>query len=326
MKKELISIIVPIYNVEKYLENCINSIINQTYKNIEILLIDDGSTDSSSKICDELSKEDSRIRVFHKKNGGLSSARNYGLDRMKGEYVTFVDSDDTIEKDYIEYMYNLIQKYNVSLSIIPYNVVVNELKKYSIGSNYKEEKLTTEECLKRMLLEQGFTITACAKLYKKELFNKVRFPLNKLCEDNGTTYKTILLCDNIAYGNISKYNYFKRANSIMTSNFNMRKLDLLELTDIMCSDIEKVYPNISEACINRRIHSRFSILRQMVNCKLNKEEDIKEKEIIRYLKNNKSIVFKNKTFNKRDKIAMLSLLLGKNIFKFCWVIYDKIKN
>ncbi len=325
-KEALVSIIVPVYNVEKYIKTCLDSIINQTYKNIEILLIDDGSTDNSGKICDEYSKKDKRIKVFHKENGGLSSARNYGIDRAKGDYLTFIDSDDTLELDYIEYLYNLIKKYNTDLSICPYIVIINETKKYDFGKKYSEETLSTEEALKRMLCEEGFTVSACAKLYKKELFDDIRYPLNKLCEDNGTTYKIIMKCNKIAYGNESKYNYFKRPNSIMTSKFNMKRLDLIELTDIMCSDIEKKYPNIINACDKRRIHSRFSILRQMITCKLNKEEKQKQKEIIKYLRKNKRKILKNKEFDKRDKLAILSLMLGKFVFKISWNVYDKIRN
>ena len=326
MNKALVSIIVPVFNVENYMKKCLDSVINQTYKNIEILLIDDGSKDSSGKICDEYSKKDKRIKIFHKENGGLSSARNYGIEKATGEYLTFIDSDDTLEVDYIEYLYNLITKYDTDLSICPYTVIINETKKYDFGKKYKEEVLNTEQALTRMLCEEGFTVSACAKLYKKELFDDIRYPLNKLCEDNGTTYKTIMKCNKIAYGNESKYNYFKRPNSIMTSKFNIKRMDLIELTDIMCNDIEKKYPSIINACDKRRIHSRFSILRQMINCDLNKEEKEKQKEIIKYLKKNKRKVFKNKEFNKRDKAAILSLMLGKHAFKISWNIYDKIRN
>ena len=325
-EKALISVIVPVYNVEKYIEKCLDSIINQTYKNIEILLIDDGSTDSSGKICDDYSKQDKRIKVFHKENGGLSSARNYGVDKSKGEYLTFIDSDDIIELDYIDYLFGLIKKYDVELSICPYTVIINNTKKYNFGKNNIEELMDTERCLKRMLCEEGFTVSACAKMYKKSLFDDIKFPVNKLCEDNGTTYKLMFKCDNIAYGNISKYNYFKRPNSIMTSKFNIKRMDLLDLTDTMCDDIEKKYPNIIDACNKRRVHARFSILRQMTNCELTEDERLKQKEIVKYLKQNRKKIFINKVFDKRDKMAMLSLLFGHKTFELCWNVYDRIRN
>ena len=126
MDNELISIVIPIYNVEKYIEKCLDSVIKQTYKNIEIILVDDGSPDNCGKICDSYANNDKRIQVIHKENGGLSDARNVGIERANGKYITFVDSDDYIELDYIEYLYTLIKKYNTKISFCKVNVVFNE--------------------------------------------------------------------------------------------------------------------------------------------------------------------------------------------------------
>ena len=115
-KQDLISVIVPVYNVENYLKRCLDSIINQTYQNIEIILIDDGSTDNSGNLCEDYKKIDNRIKVVHKTNGGLSDARNTGIKKAKGKYITFVDSDDYVEYDYVEYLYNLIKKYDTNIS------------------------------------------------------------------------------------------------------------------------------------------------------------------------------------------------------------------
>lgn len=322
MDEKLISIIVPIYNVEKYLNGCINSVLKQTYKNIEILLIDDGSTDDSKIICDEYAKKDTRIKVVHKKNGGLSDARNVGIEKANGKYITFIDSDDDIKEDYIEYLYQLLFKNNTRMSIAAYTVISHN-KMINIGLEYKEEVLSTEKCLERLLCEEGFTISSCAKLYEKSLFDNVRFPVGKLNEDNGTTYKLIMQCEKIAYGSRSVYNYYKRENSIMTSDFNERKLDLIELTEQMCNAIDNKYPNLKESTEKKRITSRFSILRQMLNTKSADKEKIKEIE--NYIKSRKKEILKNKKMGKRDKIALVSLLFGKNFFSFSWNIYSKIK-
>lgn len=128
MEEKLISIIVPVYNVEKYLKECIDSVISQTYKNLEIILVDDGSTDKSGEICDEYSKKDSRIKVIHKENGGLSDARNVALDIAKGEYIGFVDSDDYVEKDMFETLYKLAEEHNTEISSISfYKTLENEI-------------------------------------------------------------------------------------------------------------------------------------------------------------------------------------------------------
>lgn len=320
---ELVSVVVPIYKVEKYLKNCIDSILNQTYYNMEIILVDDGSPDNCGKICNEYANKDKRIKVIHKKNGGLSDARNIGIENATGNYITFVDSDDDIEKEYIEYLYNLLKKNNTKMSIATYTIISGK-KKINIGHGYKEKKLTTIECLDNMLCENGFSISVCAKLYDIRLFDKIRFPVGKLNEDNGTTYKLILQCDEIAYGNKSIYNYYKRENSIMTSQFEIKKFDLLELTDKMCDEIENIYPVLKDSTDKKRITSRFSILRQMLIGKY--EDKNKIEEIEDYILKRKNIILKDSKMSTRDKIALLILLiLGKKIFSFSWKIYCKIK-
>lgn len=324
MEKDLISIIIPVYKVEKYLKNCVESVIAQTYQNIEIILVDDGSPDKCPAICDEYAKRDSRIKVIHKQNGGLSDARNVGIEHAKGKYITFIDSDDNVSNDYIEYLYELLMKHNTKMSIATHTVVSNK-KRINFGNGYTEKVLTTEECLDRMLCEQGFSVSAWAKLYSKELFNELRFPKGKLNEDNGTTYKLILQCDKIAYGNKNIYNYYKRENSITTSKFNLKKMDLIELTDKMCDEIDAKYPNLKNSTDKKRVTSRFSILRQMLVNKLSEEEKLTEKEIEKYIKQRKKQILKNNKMSKRDKIALITLMMGKVFFAFSWKVYCKLK-
>ena len=323
---DLITVVIPIYNVDKYLEKCVESVINQTYKNIEIILVDDGSTDESGKICDDYKEKDSRIEVIHKKNGGLSDARNFGIEQATGKYITFIDSDDIVEKDYIEYLYNLIKKYNSEISICAYSILMESGKKIDNGKGYCEEKLTKLEALDRMLNEKGYSVSACAKLYDVELFKNVRYPIGKLCEDNGTTYKLFDKADTIAYGNESKYYYFKRKGSIMLSSFNEKKFDMIELTDEMCDYIDSKYPELKDTTERRRLYSRFNVLRQMV-CSKKLDDNLikKENEIIEWIKVRKKEILKNPKSSKRDKIAIICLCIGKGFFKIVWNFYEKIK-
>lgn len=324
MEKDLISIIIPVYNVEKYLRNCLDSVLAQTYKNIEIILVDDGSTDGCSEICDEYAKKDSRIKVIHKEYEGVSEARNVGLEQVKGKYIAFVDSDDTVSTDYIEYMYRLLVENNTKMVIATHTVVSNK-KRINFGDGYTEKVLTTEEALDRMLCENGFYIAVWAKLCDKELFDNIKFPKGKINEDNLVTPKLILQCEKIAYGNKSIYNYNKRKNSITMSKFNLSKMDLIELTDEMCDEIESKYPNLKDSTNKKRVTSRFSVLRQMALVKLNEQEKILEKEIVKYIKQRKNEILKNDKTSKRDKIALIALMIGKSFFTFSWKVYSKIK-
>lgn len=215
----LITVIVPIYNVENYLKKCLNSIINQQYKKLEILLIDDGSTDLSGKIADEYAVKDNRIKVVHKENGGLSDARNYGLKIMTGEYVTFIDSDDYVTEDYISYMYGLLEKTNfkASLALCSLINVYSSTDRLQDNGNQTEVVLSGKKCIEMMCYHDLVDTCAYAKLGKRELYTNDFFPKGKLFEDIGSTYKLFLQCDKVACGFKGKYYYVIRPNSIVTS-------------------------------------------------------------------------------------------------------------
>lgn len=319
---ELITIVIPIYNVEKYISRCIDSVINQTYQNIEIILIDDGSPDNCPLICDDYQKMDKRIKVIHKENGGLSDARNVGIKNATGKYITFIDSDDYIENDYIEYLYSLIRKYHTNISICA-NYLIKKNKTKSSGTGYKEMILEQKECIKRMLLNHGFSVSAWSKLYNISLFKDIEYPKGKIFEDNGTTYKLIMKCKNIAYGEKAKYCYIIRDDSITTSNFNEKKMALIELTDEMCDAIDNKYIDLSDYTTLKKIESRFSILRLMIfDKKYGKGKEIND--IISYIKSNWKFILNNKLVPLRDRIAMIILFGGTNAFKITFWIYSKI--
>lgn len=323
MENSKISIIIPIYNVEKYLKKCLDSVVKQTYTNLEIILVNDGSTDNSKSIAEKYVKNDERVILINKENGGLSDARNYGIERATGKYITFIDSDDEITEDYVEYLMNLIKKYNTDISIASYRLVCKN-KSFDYGKNYKEEKITGKECLKRMLLDEGFTVSAWAKMYKADLFDNVKYPVGKIYEDNGTTYKLIMQCKEIAYGPKAIYMYYKRNGSITSGKFNDLKYSILEFSDEMGEKVLEKYPDLISEVERKKIESRFCVLRQM-DKHLNIEQKKKQKEIIVYLKSKvKQIVF-NSCFDKREKIAIISLCFGKKIFYFTWKLYSYIK-
>ena len=184
MNKPLISIILPVYNVSAYLEKCLDSVLSQDYENLEIILVDDGSTDESPEICDRYKEKDNRITVIHKENGGLSDARNAGSSMAHGEYITFVDSDDSIQSEYVSYLYSLIEKYHTKMSLCTHTVVFEDgsVQVYGDGS---DEVLDSKECIRRMLYHDVIDTSAWAKLYHRDLVKKIPYPVGMQYEDIG---------------------------------------------------------------------------------------------------------------------------------------------
>lgn len=324
IQKELISVVIPVYNVELYLKKCINSVLQQTYKNIEIILVNDGSTDNCKNLCDEFKSLDSRVKVFHKENGGLSDARNYGIKHASGYYITFIDSDDYVKNDFIEKLYNSITYNKCDIAICSHeDLYPNRVKKYNLRGNCINEKVMgKEEALKHMLYKDGYDVSAWAKLYKKSLFKEILFPKGRLFEDAATTYKLILLSEKIVYVNYIGYEYVIRKNSISNEGFNKKKFDLILSTNEMCDEIDKVFPKLKDATIRRRVYANFSTLRFMKNIpsKYNKEIDNIVNTINKYRMN----VLLNKNASKRDKCAILSLVFGKKVFFYMWDVYSYI--
>ena len=228
MKEELISIIVPVYKVEEYLTECIESIINQSYKNLEIILVDDGSPDNCGQICDEYAKKDNRIKVIHKENGGLSSARNAGLDIATGEYISFIDSDDYVAENFIEKLYVLCIDNDAEISVCDFvkfehKAVIKEIEEII-------EKCTSREMQIRMFSKEYVkTVVVWNKLYKRDVYKNLRFPLGKINEDEFITYKAFYDTNkNIVVTNEALYFYRYNENSIMGKKYNIKRLDVLE--------------------------------------------------------------------------------------------------
>lgn len=227
--EELISIIIPVFKVEKYIRRCVDSIIKQSYKNIEIILVNDGSPDKCGEICDQYANEDKRVKVLHKKNGGLSEARNSGIEVATGKYVTFIDSDDWIHESYLNTLYSLIINHNGDISVCNLIEVINyhkdkmiENEKVNVYSNLEAIEQLTGSNYSQM-------VVACGKLYRKSLFDNINFPVNKIHEDEYTTYKLFYAAYKIVVTNSELYYYFQREGSITKSEFNIRnRIDAFE--------------------------------------------------------------------------------------------------
>ena len=218
---EKISVIVPVYNAGDYLKQCLDSILQQTYTNLEILLINDGSTDDSAQICEEYKAKDSRIRVYHKENGGVSSSRNISLELVSGTYLLFVDCDDWLYENHVEKLYHLLKKTDSDIAIGNFTEFHEDSSNflfYLTPTDYFEQTYTPFEWFdnqyrSEFCLSQCFTVP-WAKLYKRSLFDNISYPMDKKVEDDFTTYKIYLLADKIAFMNEPIYYHRKRNTSI----------------------------------------------------------------------------------------------------------------
>ena len=242
MKNDLISIIIPVYKVEKYLEKCIESVLNQTYTNLQIILVDDGSPDNCGKICDEYAKKDSRIEVIHKANGGLSDARNVGISKAKGRYIGFVDSDDYIKENMYEILLNLIKKYDADVSICNLYDVIDG-NEYIRNKENGIQEYSRLDILKEVLLDKNIQSYAWNKLYKKELFDEVKYPIGKKYEDIGTTFYIFEKCNKIVVTSEPEYYYLKRSDSLVN---NVTESTVFDYMELILQRYLYIYDNIKE--------------------------------------------------------------------------------
>lgn len=246
--KANISVIIPVYNVEKYLSECLDSVVNQTYKKLQIILVDDGSTDSSGKICDVYAEKDNRITVVHQKNAGAGAAKNTGLDLVKGDYFSIIDSDDYIELDMYEKMVNSLEKYNADIvQCLFRNVFVNDSfdRKYKIKSNYPKV-LTSKRFLKEYLYDWKYAIFA-NKVFKSSLLKDIRFPVGRKIDDEFFTYK--LVCNAKKVVNIDNilYNYRMRKTSVMNENDTDRLIyDRIDCFIERYNYVSDIYPSLKK--------------------------------------------------------------------------------
>lgn len=317
-----VSIIVPAFNVEKYIAKCLNSILKQTYKDYEVLIINDGSTDNTPVICEQFAKQHPEITIFNKKNGGLSSARNYGIKKARGKYVTFIDSDDYIEPTYLYTLIDDITANNCEISMVKHNIVYPH-KTINTGTHTRI-KLDSQECLKKMLYGDDVDVSAWAKLYEKNLFTNIEYPNNRLFEDSATTYLLIDKANKIFLNSTPLYNYIIRNDSITNKSFNKNNLDLIEATFQMTSYIESKYPMLKQACERRNIYAHLSVFRKIALADNNTINKSYGKKVFSYIKDNRKKVLRDKFIPKRDRIA-LRFANNYTTFRIINILYEKLR-
>lgn len=240
--KPLVSVIVPVYNVEKYICGCITSILSQTYKNLQVILVDDGTPDNSGKICDEFAQKDDRVLVIHKENGGLSSARNAGLDAAKGKYIMFIDSDDYIVDNAVEILVEECEKYDTDF--VQFDTIHTTCPEYSpqhASENYGIEMLTDlRQMYWKMYKTLGPGVSACTRLHKKDLFDELRFKEGIIHEDDHFTLYALQKAKSGLYLDAKLYYYVIHENSILTSQFSKKNLDVLYVLKCRIQEFQKL--------------------------------------------------------------------------------------
>lgn len=301
MEQDLISIIVPVYNVQEYLKNCINSILNQSYKNIEIILVDDGSTDESSSICDLYVKKDNRIKVIHKENGGLSDARNMGIKSVRGKYITFVDSDDYLDENYVKVLYILITENNSDIACSRMKKT-DSLNDKIINKNEKINIYNSIDAIKEILYQRNIDNSAPSKLFKKDLFENILFPVGYAFEDLDTMYKLFLQANKIVSTTNNYYLYYQRQGSILHTVKDKTINDLLTIIDNMNKNLIS-YGELKAPLMARTLNANFYIYNRSTN------KDIKENSK-KYIIENRKKVLKDSNISKKTKYGIIISLVS----------------
>lgn len=317
MNKPLISVIVPCYNVEQYLPRCVNSILDQTYSNLEIWLVDDGSPDNCGSLCDDYAKKDNRIRVIHKPNGGLSDARNVAIDQATGEWITFVDSDDYIAKDYVETLYSLVVKYDCEVSVAWFSIFYEGQDPKTPSHPCIEEKMEPMSAVEQMFYQEKFDTSAWAKLYHRKLFEKgIRYPKGLLYEDLPTTYLLMLESKGVAFTNKVIYYYLLRASSIEGAYSPKKIKSGLAVTALMDSHSDILKP-LEKAYRCRKLSLYYHLL--IPTPKGAEGRDI----MVDYIKKNRRKVLIDHRARKKARMAAFLSYFGLDIVKLVFSFVNK---
>ena len=321
---ELISIIVPVYKVEQYLIKCVSSLQAQTHSNIEIILVDDGSPDKCGEICDRLKEADSRIRVIHKQNGGLSDARNAGLDVAQGEYVGFVDSDDWVEPEMYEKMLSSLQENQADIAICCIEKVFKD--KSQIQDVRRDHVYTNRKALYELINDKSVNNFAWNKLYKKDLFLGLRYPVGRIFEDLLFTYKLFERANRVTHLNSVYYHYLRRDDSILSTWPLNIEIEFLVAQQDRYRDMIEKHPIFSKKLSQKYISSLYNLKRVILN-KGDKSERRSaylriKNELLPFFKQYSSNLIKE---NNLSSIQTISLFFFLNFPAMHGILYPILK-
>lgn len=305
------SVVITVYNKEKVLDRCVQSLLNQTYKGLQIILVDDGSKDASGGICDAYAAKDARIRVIHKENGGLSSARNAGIDAATGAYLTFVDSDDWIETDAYEWMLQAMVRHGVSMVCAGRYDVDGETGERTLGlCPEKDEVITGEEMAGRIFTWDHCDSSACDKLYHRSLFREFRYPIGVVCEDLPVTYRIALEAGRVVMCSKPVYNYYHRAGSITTASVSEKTFHYSQHTAQIYPFIRQQHPAIAAQARFLRVRSVYHLLLTLEQAEQRREYMAQIRQNRKELAKHLLFIWKYPAFGMQERVTDLLLVLG----------------
>lgn len=309
----LISVIIPVYNVESYLEDCLNSVIGQTYRNLEIILVNDGSTDGSLQICERFRNQDARVMLINQENGGLSDARNAGIATATGEYITFVDSDDLIVTTFIEQMYGAAIENKAEIVECNFSKFSDGEAVFLKNSCEKEiavQSYNTETALK-LLLEDRLRQMACAKIFERKLIGDVLFEKGKLHEDEFWMYKIFGKALNVVKIDDALYLYRQQSSSIMGKSYHLKRLDAIEAFNGQVCYVQKYFPKLIPVAVRRLFYGTLFHYHQLTVNNVDGERRERKKlmdNLIKY--NNKEYT---DTWNAKDLLWFKLFLINPSL-------------
>lgn len=305
MNTKKISIIVPIYNMETYLERCVDSILKQTYSNLEIILVDDGSSDSSPKMCDQYAVKDPRIKVVHKTNGGLSSARNAGLDNATGDYIGFVDSDDYISTDMYNVLVGRLEESDCDIANAMYVRADENGNTFpSRVPHNTDTEISSEQFVRELMLHTG-DVSVCTKLFRAEIFNGIRFPEGKLNEDLLFMLEVFTKVNKVAFAAHVGYYYFVRSGST-SSGYGKAVIDMVDNSLRAKELVDIAFPNIRTETERFAMYQHMAYLLLVPKSEATKNNAV-YKNALRYLRRHALRSIPNKYLSTKNKITILML-------------------
>lgn len=325
MKEPLISIIVPVYGVEKYLTQCVQSLINQTYKNLEIILVDDGSPDNSGALCDELAKTDTRIKVIHRPNGGLSAARNDGLAIASGEMLGFVDSDDYIDNDMYQYLYSLLSKYDADISVCAFRKFSEESGVLQKENAEEITSYSNKQAMKLLLEDELIGSHPCNKLFKRSIFGDLKFPEGRVYEDIALMHRVFAQADKVVCSTKMEYNYLIRGNSTSYTQTAKWGYSLFKAFKDRCEFICEEYPEFSDISIEKAIGAALGSFIHWAHFKRNAQISSWEKETVDFMRNNRGEIKKCRNISARRRNDAQLMVVCPDVLRIKYRLYYILK-